>query len=171
MKTHHILYMLCICLSTSWMSCEKADQTQTQSSTQTVQLSPRTVLTECSECPIGCCCCGIEGVSPSTGFTVQICGLCEGDYHCGPYMASSPCSNFSGLGKHITFYPGHFKEIFCVEPGATIRLYNPSPNATIYFRFSCTYDQTGTSFTNVSLMPTEEKYFHSDGECIVEGPC
>ncbi len=152
--------------------CEKsADQTQNQNTTQIQQLSPRTVLDECEDCPIGCCCCGIESVSPPSGFNLEICGLCEGDYHCGSYSPNSPCSMFSGPGKNVMFTSTHVKEIICIEPGASFRIYNPSGSLTVYFRFSCQYDITNPSFVNVSLMPGEFKYFHNDGDCISEGPC
>ncbi len=150
-----------------YYSCEKADQTQNQNTTQIPQLSPRTVLDECEDCPIGCCCCGIENVSP-TSYIVSLCGLCEGDYHCAFNSPGSPCSGFSGLGKDITFNSGHVKEIFCVEPGSTIRIYNPN-GFTVYLRFSCKYDQTGSTFQNVSLGSLEEKYFYNDGDCMEEG--
>ena len=167
-------YKILICFGLLWLtySCEKsADQSQSQTTKQFWPVSPRTVLDECEDCPIGCCCCGIELVSPSTGFTVQICGLCEGDYHCGTWSPNSPCSTVSGLGKDVVFTTMHTKEIICIEPGASFRVYNPSGGTTIYFRFSCQYDMTNPTFVNVQLTPGEAKYFHNDGECISEGPC
>jgi hypothetical protein len=163
-------YKILICFGLLWLtySCENsADQTQNQNTTQTQQLSPRTVLDECEDCPIGCCCCGIENVSP-TMYTLNLCGLCEGDYHCSFNSPGSPCSGFSGLGKDISFNSGHVKEIFCVEPGGSFRISNPN-GYTVYFRFSCQYDQVGSSFLNVSIDAYQSKYFHVDGDCIREG--
>lgn len=172
MKNLPFAYLLTVCFAILIGACEKtADQASKGVTTQSSAISPRTILTECDECPIGCCCCGIESVSPSSGFNLEICGLCEGDYHCGPYSPNSPCSTFSGLGKNVMFTTTHVKEIICIEPGASFRIYNPSGGTTVYFRFSCQYDVTNPSFVNVSLTPGEFKYFHNDGECISEGPC
>jgi len=167
------IYKILICFSLLWLtySCEKsADQTTTNKVALNEQLGTRTPLDLCEDCPVGCCCCGIENVSPPA-YTLNVCGLCEGDYHCGPYSPGTPCSTFSGLGKDIMFTSIHVHEIICIEPGASFRIYNPSGTLTVYFRFSCQYDVTNPSFTNVSLTPGQSKYFHLDGDCIVEGPC
>jgi len=171
MKNSFFLYILCFCFSAFWMSCEKADQTQSQYAQKIQKVNQRTILDECEDCPIGCCCCGIERVDPTNGFTVEICGLCEGDYHCPQYSPGSPCSTFSGLGKNVIFTISHVKEIICIAPGASFRVYNPSVGTTIYFRFSCQYDVTNPTFVNVSLLPGEAKFYHNDGSCISEGPC
>jgi hypothetical protein len=165
----YFLTMICaFFISMANFGCGKStDQPQSQASNKNWPVVPRTILTECSECPIGCCCCGIENVSP-TMYTLNVCGLCEGDYHCGPFSPGSPCSTFSGLGKDISFSGTHVREIFCIEPGASFRISNPQ-NFTVYFKFSCQYDQVGYTFTNVSIGPFGEKFFHNDGDCIEEG--
>lgn len=131
------------------------------------QILPRVPLDECEDCPIGCCCCGIEWVSGNF-IPIQLCGLCEGDYICGPFSPNTPCSTFSGIGKNINFSLGHRREVFCVEPGASFRIYNPDLTLSIIFRFTCEYDVTSPSFQTITLGPLGEKYFFNDGSCIVE---
>ena len=153
------------------VSCDKStDQSQVQNNTQNWPVTVRTELDECSDCPIDCCCCGIELVG-LTGCQIELCGLCEGDYLCGTYMPGTPCSSISGIGKTITFIPisggvGHTREVFCVAPGASVRMYNPSLTITASFRFTCQYDVTPNTFTTVSLQPHETKYFYNNGSCM-----
>lgn len=133
------------------------------------QILPRKPLDECEDCPIGCCCCGIEWVSGNF-IPIELCGLCEGDYICGSYSPDPPCSTISGIGKNITFSLTHRREVFCVEPGASIRIYNPHSTLSISFRFACDYDVPPPSFQTVTLGPLEERFFLNDGSCMVD-PC
>jgi hypothetical protein len=129
------------------------------------QILPREPLDECEDCPIGCCCCGIEQIF-NFG-TLQLCGLCEGDYMCGTYSPDPPCSSISGIGKDITFTFGHTREVFCVEPGASFRIYNSGTSA-ITFRFACDLDQTPPSFQTFTIQPNQELFFFNDGSCLTE---
>lgn len=162
--------MVCFSFILATVGCEKStDQTQTQITGQNWPLTVRTPLDECSDCPEECCCCGIEMISTTT-FTVSLCGLCEGDYLCGTYSPGSPCSSISGTGKDIVLqYPSHPREVFCVAPGASFRVYNPSATLTVTFKFTCQYDVTPNTFTTVTLTPHEERFFFNDGSCITEG--
>ena len=149
-------------------SCDTTlDSSQDRTSNPGEQILPREPLDECEDCPIGCCCCGIEYVS---GFfiPIELCGLCEGDYLCGSFSPDPPCSTISGIGKDITFSLGHQREVFCVEPGASIRIYNPHLSLSITFRFACDYDVTPPSFQTITLGPEEERFFLNDGSCMVE---
>ena len=130
------------------------------------QILPREPLDLCEDCPIDCCCCGIEQIT-NLG-TLELCGLCEGDYLCGTYSPDPPCSSISGIGKDITFTLGHTREVFCVEPGASFRIFNPGGNA-ITFPFACDMDQTPPSFQTFTIQPHEELFFFNDGSCITEG--
>ena len=133
------------------------------------QIVPREPLDECEDCPTGCCCCFIEFVSGSF-IPIELCGLCEGDYLCGSYSPDPPCSTISGIGKDITFNLSHRREVFCVEPGASLRIYNPHPTLSITFRFTCDDDVTPPTFLTITLGPHEERYFLNDGSCLVD-PC
>ena len=151
-------------------ACEKSiDQSQASILDTNSQISTREG-TECSQvCPIDCCCCGIEMVG-FTMFDLELCGLCEGDYLCGPHSADPPCSTVSGIGRDLTFiYPGSARHIFCVEPGASIRIFNPSSTLTVSFRFTCEIFLTPPPYMNITLKPHEEKFFYNDGSCMVEG--
>lgn len=165
--------MLCFSLMLTTVGCDTStDQSQTQTNSQNWPVTLRTPLDECSDCPEECCCCGIEIVGLN-GFTIQLCGLCEGDYLCGTYSPSSPCSSISGLGKDISLTPpgpfGRPREVFCVEPGASIRIFNPSSTVTASFKFTCQYDVTPNTFITVTLQPHEEKFFFNNGSCMTEG--
>ena len=142
------------------------DPSQVRSGSPGEQILPREPLDECEDCPIGCCCCGIELIS---GFgTLELCGLCEGDYLCGTYSPGSPCSSISGIGKDIQLNFSHTREVFCVEPGGSFRIYNPQASS-ITFRFTCDYDQTPPSFQTVTIPAHTELFFHNDGSCIIAG--
>lgn len=143
------------------------DPSQVKNGNPGEQILPREPLDECEDCPIGCCCCGVEWVSDAYG-TIQLCGLCEGDYLCGTYSPGSPCSTISGVGKDITFISTHTREVFCVEPGASFRIYNPGSNK-ITFRFTCQYDQTPPVFQTYTIQAHSELFFFNDGSCITEG--
>ena len=165
--------MLCFSLMLTTVGCDTStDQSQTQTNSQNWPVTLRTPLDECSDCPEECCCCGIEIVGLN-GFTIQLCGLCEGDYLCGTYYPGSPCSSISGTGKNITLTPsgpfGHPREVFCVEPGASFRIFNQSSTLPASFKFTCQYDVTPNTFITVTLQPHEERFFFNDGSCITEG--
>ncbi len=165
--------MVCFSFILGTVGCEKSpDQSQTLSTDQNWPITVREPLDECSDCPIDCCCCGIEIIG-ITGFTIQLCGLCEGDYLCGTFSPSSPCSTISGLGKDISLTApgpfGHPREYFCVAPGASIRIFNPSSSVTASFKFTCQYDVTPNTFITVTLQPHEERYFFNNGSCMTEG--
>lgn len=148
--------------------CEKsADQNQIRYLDTVNQILPREPLDECSDCPLDCCCCGIEFVSGLLG-TIQLCGLCEGDYLCGTYSPGSPCSLISGQGKDIVFTSSHRREVFCVEPGASFRIYNPG-SSSIVIQFTCEYDVTPPPFQTITLQAHEERFFYNDGSCVSEG--
>jgi len=161
--------MICLSFMLVSVSCEKSsDQTQITNLVPNEQLSPRAPLDECSDCPVDCCCCGIEALFGSTG-TIELCGLCEGDYTCGTYSPEPPCSStISGTGKNITFTLGHTREVICIAPGASFRIYNPHPTASITFRFACDYDETAPTFNTITLEAEEEAFFFNDGTCITE---
>ena|SRR5690349_2989682 len=155
------------------ISCDKStDQSQTQTSSQKWPVTVREPLDECEDCPIDCCCCGIEIIS-NNPITLELCGLREGDYLCGTYYPGSPCSSISGTGKNITLTPsgpfGHPREVFCVEPGASFRIFNQSSTLPASFKFTCQYDVTPNTFITVTLQPHEERFFFNDGSCITEG--
>ena len=152
------------------VSCDKStDQSQTQTNSQNWPITVREPLDECSDCPVGCCCCGIEMIS-GFQFTIELCGLCEGDYLCGTYNPASPCSTISGTGKNIILIPTiHPREIFCVEPGASFRVFNPSSTIAVSFKFTCQYDVTPNTFTTVTLQPHEERFFVNNGSCVTDG--
>jgi len=160
--------MVCFTFIFSTVGCEKSgDQTQSQTTGQSWPISLREPLYECEDCPIGCCCCGIEMISPSS-FTISLCGLCEGDYLCGTFSPGSPCSSISGTGKDISLStPYHPREVFCVEPGASFRVFNPNP-FSVSFRFTCQYDVTPNTFITVTLTSHEERFFYNDGSCITD---
>lgn len=161
--------MVCFSFMLATVGCEKStDQTQTQITGQNWPLTIREPLDECSDCPIGCCCCGIETLTIGT-IILQLCGLCEGDYLCGTYSPGSPCSTISGTGKDITLIPTiHPREVFCVEPGASFRIFNASSGPAT-FKFTCNLDVSPSTFITVTLQAHEERFFHNDGSCIVEG--
>jgi len=147
------------------VSCDKStDQSQTQSNSQNWPVTVRTILDECSDCPVGCCCCGIELISPLSA-KLQFCGLCEGDYLCGTYSPDPPCSSISGIGKEINLTSLHPREVFCVEPGASFRIFNAGTGPAT-FKFTCQYDVTPNTFTTVTIAAGDERFFHNDGSCI-----
>ncbi len=167
MKYSHIIkIVICFLIATASTGCGKSDQNPVLVNTQNLPLSLRTPLDDCGDCPEDCCCCVIEATNQS--FTISLCGLCEGDYSCGPYSPGSPCSTFSGVGKDITFTLLHTREIFCVAPGASFRIFNNS-GGQISFRFTCRPDVTPSTFINVTLSNHEERFFHNDGSCIADG--
>jgi len=164
--------MVCFSFMLATVGCEKSpDQAQELSTDQNWPLTVRTPLDECSDCPDECCCCGIEYISGGN-FMLELCGLCEGDYLCGTFSPNSPCSSISGIGKNISLTPpgpfGHPREVFCVAPGASFRVFNPT-SGTLSFKFTCQYDVTPNTFITVTLNPHEERYFFNDGSCISEG--
>ena len=129
------------------------------------QILPREPLDECEDCPIGCCCCLIEQVT-NLG-TLELCGLCEGDYICGPYSAGTPCTTISGIGKDIMFTIGHRREVFCVQPGASFRIHNPGA-FDITIRFTCRGDVVPPVFQTYTIMAGQTRFFYSNGSCITE---
>jgi hypothetical protein len=147
-------------------ACEKsADQSQVSVVDQNGQVTTRSE--ECENCEFAsCCCCGIEMVSEEF-FTLKICGLCEGDYLCGPFSPPSPCSSVFGSGSDFIFnYPTKARHFFCVAPGSSIRIENTSMNA-VTFEFTCQADITPTPII-VTLQPMYVRYFLNDGSCIVD---
>ena len=157
--------MVCFSFMLATVGCEKSTD-QTQNTNQNWPITVRTPLDECSDCPVECCCCGIELLSGSTAM-LEFCGLCEGDYLCGTYSPGSPCSTVSGIGKNMTLIPspGHVREVFCVAPGASFRIRNAS-SYQVTFKFTCQYDVTPNTFTTITLQSGESRFFYNDGSCI-----
>jgi len=150
-------------------ACEKStDHSQVSVLDQNKQITPREEA-DCSICPLECCCCGIEMVGFGS-FTLEICGLCEGDYLCGPYSADPPCSTVSGIGQNFTFFlPNQARHTFCVEPGASIRIRNASPGI-VNFRFTCEPHLSPPPYVNVTLVGIgDEAFFYNNGSCMVAG--
>ncbi len=149
------------------VGCDKStDQSQTQTIGQNWPVTVRESLDECSDCPVGCCCCGIEMIYPSI-FSIELCGLCEGDYLCGTFSPPmSPCSSVSGIGKNIMFMAStHPREVFCVEPGSSFRIYNPN-DFEVSFKFTCQYDVTPNTFLTVTIPKHQSRFYYNDGSCI-----
>ena len=150
-------------------ACEKAaDQAQVSVLDQQSQITTREEA-DCSICPLDCCCCAIEMVN-QLGFTLEICGLCDGDYLCGPFSPNAPCSTFSGIGRTLPFiFPGSARQTFCVAPGASIRIRNIGAGPAD-FRFTCEPHLSPPPYVNVSLPNTGDfAYFYNNGTCMVAG--
>jgi len=163
-----ILFCL-ICMFMLTTACEKStDQSQVSVVDQNKQLTTREEA-DCSICPLDCCCCGIEMVDLQA-FDIEICGLCEGDYLCGPFSPNPPCSTVSGSGKNFMFsLPLFARHTFCVEPGASIRIRNIGSTPAL-FRFTCEPHLSPPPYVNVSLPnPGDVAYFYNNGTCMVEG--
>ena len=150
-------------------ACEKStDQGQVNVLGQNSQITPREDAA-CSDCPLGCCCCAIEMVG-IIGFDLEMCGLCDGDYLCGPFSPNAPCSTVSGVGKTLMFSsPNQARHTFCVEPGASIRIRNLHPTQTAVFRFTCEPHLSPPPYVNVTLTPGSFEYFYNNGSCMVVG--
>ena len=148
-------------------ACEKsADQSQVSVVNQNSQVTTRSE--ECENCEFAsCCCCLIEMVS-QVGYTLKICGLCDGDYLCGPFSTNAPCSTVFGNGSDFIFdYPTRARQYFCVEPGASIRIENTDTSNSVTFEFTCQAEPTPTPII-VTLAPSEVRFFLNDGECLVD---
>ena len=148
-------------------ACEKSvDQTQVNVVDQNGQVTTRSE--ECENCEFAsCCCCLIEMVTTNF-FTLKICGLCEGDYLCGPFSPNAPCSTVLGSGRDFMFsYPTRARQYFCVEPGASIRIENTDPINSVTFEFTCQAEPTPTPII-VTLAPSEVRFFLNDGSCLVD---
>jgi len=147
-------------------ACEKSiDQSQVSFVDQNTQITTRS--DECENCEFtSCCCCLIEMVTTNV-IKLKICGVCDGDYVCGPFSPNAPCSTVSGGGKDITLTSPFFsRQYFCAEPGASIRIENIS-GYPVTFEFTCQADPTPTPII-VSLTTGEIRYFLNDGECLVD---
>lgn len=151
-------------------ACEKsADQTQVSFVDQNTQITTRG--DECENCEFASCCCCLIEMKGQIQINLKICGLCDGDYLCGPYTPpSAPCSTVFGNGRDFTFiYPGTARQYFCVEPGASIRIENTT-GIPVSFEFTCQADPTPTPII-VSLGIGEVKFIYNDGECFVVDDC
>jgi len=166
------IFNCCIlfCMTCMFMlpACEKSiDQTQVSVVDQNGQITTREEA-DCSICPLDCCCCGIEMVN-TQGFMLEICGLCDGDFLCGPFSPNPPCSTVSGIAKNLTFsLPNQARHTFCVEPGASIRITNISGMPAV-FRFTCEPHLSPPPYVNVTLAPGAFEYFYNNGSCMVVG--
>ena len=162
-----LLYMTCMFMLPA---CEKSnDQTKVNVVNQNGQITTRSE--ECENCEFAsCCCCLIEMIG-QIQINLKICGLCDGDYLCGPYTPpSAPCSTVSGSGRDFNFmYPGTARQYFCVEPGASIRIENTT-GAPVSFEFTCQAEPTPTPII-VTLAIGEVKFIYNDGECFVVDDC
>jgi len=151
-------------------ACEKSiDQTQVSVVDQNGQITTREEA-DCSICPLDCCCCCLIEMVGFITFDLEICGLCEGDYLCGPFSPNTPCSAFSGSGKDFMFiYPGSARQTICVAPGASIRIRN-SGITPASFRFTCEPHLSPPPYVNVSLPNNGDvAYFYNNGTCMVAG--
>ncbi len=167
MKYSHIFnIMICFFLLTIAYSCEQADIKKSSTNPDGL-ISLRA--DDCDDCSVGCCCCVIEALIPTT-MTLSLCGTCDdGTMPCGPFSPSAPCSTFSGVVKPLTFAPGHTRQFFCVPEGGSFRIQNTTAGQTVIFRFTCRPDVTPPTYVNVTLGPTNSMFFHNDGSCIAAG--
>src|SRR5688572_3349489 len=152
-------FILSLIFLLSTPACEKStDQGQVSVLDQNAQVTVRSE--ECENCEFAsCCCCLIEMVSLNE-INLKICGLCDGDYLCGPYTPpSAPCSTVSGNGRDIKLiFPLTARQYFCVEPGASIRIENKDPMNSVTFEFTCQAEPTPTPII-VTLAPSEIRFF------------
>ena len=153
-------------------SCDKSpDQFSKQNGPGNEQIIYREPPAECDECPIGCCCCSIEILDPlNQTINLSICGVCEGDYLCGTYSPSSPCSSVSGQGYDIGFNSMVIRRLFCVPEGGSFRIYN-NESFDVTISITCQYDITNPDTHVVTIPATRSVFFVSDGECFIDGPC
>jgi len=160
MRNSLFLYILCLCLSTCWMSCEKADLQK--SLTGGPKISPR--IDECKECPEEDCCCGVQLLSSGTGTNLIICGTSSPDVTailCGFVQGSCTVSGFE---LAITLASYLDKGLFCMPQNAGFSIY--STNAAV-LRVSCQNDVTSPWFQDVTISANGTVYMTNNGSCQV----
>ena len=151
-------------------SCEKSgDQFTTKFVPGKEQITTRTADT-CEDCPNGCCCCNIAIAHLTTVANLSICGVCEGDYLCGTYSPPSPCSSVSGQGQDIILTTLIPRKVFCVPAGGSFRIFN-NGDEDVDLSFTCQFDMIDPDVHDITIPAHQSRFFVSDGECFVEGPC
>jgi len=164
MKTLHIFYMFCFCLSVFWMSCEKADQVTTSTVAQNEQLTSREVAS-CDQCPVGDCCCSVESIPHSAMLSLRFCGTSDGTPGC---MGSGPgaCSSISGSAQTISLSGTGFRKLFCLNPNDAFSVTNIS-GLTATIILSCQHDLTNPQKDTITILNTGIVYFDSDNSCAL----
>lgn len=158
MKTLHIIYMLCFCLTACWMSCEKADIQK--SSKDDTLITTRT--DDCENCPIDDCCCAVE-LNGSSSADLLLCGT---DNYIGLCSVSppSPCSAISNGGVHLSLNSSTTYGVFCMVKGNSFSVYN-NGGGSASLKVSCQHDQAHPQTVTFSIGAGNYAYFLNNSSC------
>ena len=166
MKYNFHIILLCLAGIAFSIGCEKADLQKSTLNTEP-QIQSREII-ECSECPMGDCCCAVWLQDPVFGYAnLYICGS---SYGLGNWSvdAVGGCPPITGGGQGLELVGGGtFRRGFCVDPGDAFWVYNlEDEDADVYI--TCEYDETFPQTLQLTIPANSRVYIGSNGACEIE---
>lgn len=162
-KLNFHIILTCFFLFILNTGCEKADL-QRSSINDQLTLQAREIV-ECTECPMGDCCCAVELQNYQTSAALYLCGTSDGLDNCSGEAVNN-CDSFSGGGQALPLDSGTPRRGFCLDPGQAFWIANTG-GTTAYIYVTCQYDQTNPQTIPLTIPPYSRVYIGSNGECEI----
>jgi hypothetical protein len=168
MKKSFMLYIIaCMPSFFLFVSCEQSELQTTEKADTTLQVTPRTPVEDCEDCPINNCCCVVEILADGPA-SLLFCGVYSGmaGSTCGTFTPPSPCATVSGVSSTISLnLMSPTRQVFCLPTGGSFRLENTGADVTI--RITCQYDEVNPDWEYIILDADEVLFFDSNTGCFL----
>jgi hypothetical protein len=171
MKNNNIFLIILLSLVIPFImtSCEKSDvQTNKFQADSTHQITNRSNIDDCEDCPNDNCCCVVELIDGSPA-NLLFCGIYTAmiGSTCGPFSPPSPCGTVSGLSSTINLgMSDPARQLFCLATGGSFRVQNIGTE-TVQIRITCQSEEVDPDWETIELEPTDIFYFDSDSGCFL----